>query len=208
MWFVHANLLIERLTSVRTVDPHWGEWLNSSADFNRNHNHINAAPKQASLRTTLRPPPCNPQDLSFHIQLLCSSYLVSYNPSNTSKLQDSIHHVGIPQAILRSESIDWFIGTRFSCGHVIRLLAHPFLPLPPVTCLSFWVFLCVGGRAYWRERGRGRRYASSYRAKWYDCEKTWPSINQAILSGSNYSSTTHIPPGLVHILFWDNNKNF
>ncbi len=49
MWFVHANLPIERLSSVRTVDPHWGEWHNSSADFNPNHNHVNAAPnKQAS----------------------------------------------------------------------------------------------------------------------------------------------------------------
>ncbi len=55
MWFVHANLPIGRLTSVRTVDLHWGEWLNSSADFNPNHNHVNAAPTQASLQTTLRP---------------------------------------------------------------------------------------------------------------------------------------------------------
>ncbi len=45
MWFVHANLPIGRLTSVRTVDLHWGgEWLNSSADFNPNQNHVNAAP--------------------------------------------------------------------------------------------------------------------------------------------------------------------
>ncbi len=55
MWFVHANLPIGRLTSVRTVDLHWGEWLNSSADFNPNHNHVNAAPTQASLQTTSRP---------------------------------------------------------------------------------------------------------------------------------------------------------
>jgi hypothetical protein len=40
------------LTSVRTVDPHWGERLNSSADFNPNHN---ASPKQASLQTNSRP---------------------------------------------------------------------------------------------------------------------------------------------------------
>ncbi len=55
MWFVHANLPIGRLTSVRTVDLHWGEWLNSSADFNPNHNDVNAAPSQASLQTTSRP---------------------------------------------------------------------------------------------------------------------------------------------------------
>ncbi len=55
MWFVHANLPIGRLTSVRTVDPHWGEWLNSSVDFNPNHNHVNAAAKQVSLQITSRP---------------------------------------------------------------------------------------------------------------------------------------------------------
>ncbi len=39
-WLVSAVL--------RTVDPRWGEWLNSSADFNPNHNHVNAAPKLTS----------------------------------------------------------------------------------------------------------------------------------------------------------------
>ncbi len=37
------------------VDPHWGEWHNSSADVNPNHNHVNAALKQANLQTTSRP---------------------------------------------------------------------------------------------------------------------------------------------------------
>ncbi len=38
-----------RLSGVRTVDPHWGEWHNSSADCIPNHNYVNAAPdKQAS----------------------------------------------------------------------------------------------------------------------------------------------------------------
>jgi hypothetical protein len=32
-----------------------GEWHNSLADFNPNHNHGNADPKQASLQTTVRP---------------------------------------------------------------------------------------------------------------------------------------------------------
>jgi hypothetical protein len=47
--------LIGRLANVRTVDPHWGEWHDSSDDFNPNHNHVNAAPKQARLQTTSRP---------------------------------------------------------------------------------------------------------------------------------------------------------
>jgi hypothetical protein len=37
--------------SVRTVDPHWGKWHNSSANFNPNHN-VNSASKQASIQTT------------------------------------------------------------------------------------------------------------------------------------------------------------
>ncbi len=32
-----------------------GEWHSSAADINPNHNHVNAAPKQASLQTTSRP---------------------------------------------------------------------------------------------------------------------------------------------------------
>jgi hypothetical protein len=57
---VHANLPIGRLLSVRTVDSHWGEWHNSSADFNPNHHYVNAAPnKQASrlphVHTTMQP---------------------------------------------------------------------------------------------------------------------------------------------------------
>jgi hypothetical protein len=32
-----------------------GECHNSSVDINPNHNHVNAAPKQASLQTTSRP---------------------------------------------------------------------------------------------------------------------------------------------------------
>jgi hypothetical protein len=53
--FAHANLPIGRLTSVRIVDLHWEEWLNSFADFNPNHSHVNAAPKQACLQITSGP---------------------------------------------------------------------------------------------------------------------------------------------------------
>jgi hypothetical protein len=61
MRFFHANLPNGRLTSVRTIDPHWEKGLNSSADFNPNHNHVNVAQKQASLQTvhvytTMQPP--------------------------------------------------------------------------------------------------------------------------------------------------------
>jgi hypothetical protein len=40
---------------MRFVDPHWKEWHNFSAGFKPNHNHVNAAPKRASLHTTSRP---------------------------------------------------------------------------------------------------------------------------------------------------------
>ncbi len=74
-----------------------------------------------------------------------------------------------------TESIEWGL----SCGRMIRLLAHPLSPPSPESArwLSFSVFLCVAGWAYWRkrrgERGPGRE-AKSY-------EKAWPS--HTILSG-------------------------
>jgi hypothetical protein len=51
------------------------------------------------------------------------------------------------------------------------------LPLSPLSklSLSFSVFLCVAGSAYWREGGRG--------AELYDRNKAWGSINRSILSG-------------------------
>jgi hypothetical protein len=55
---------------------------------------------------------------------------------------------------------------------MIRLLANP---LPAESCLSFSVSLCVGDRAYIREREVGGD----------DGEKAWPSIYEyLILSGS------------------------
>jgi hypothetical protein len=52
----------------------------------------------------------------------------------------------------------------------------PF-PLLSASWLSFSVFLCVAGSAYWRERGElGGRGTESY-----DRKKAWPSINRSIL---------------------------
>ncbi len=51
--------------------------------------------------------------------------------------------------------------------------------LPSASCLSFSVFLCVAGRAYWRER----RVGGGDGAKSCDGEKAWSSINHSILSG-------------------------
>ncbi len=66
------------------------------------------------------------------------------------------------QTITRSLSVSWY--TREYC--VIYWGLQDFLrsydsaprpppssPLPSVRCLSFSVFLCVSGRAYWREGG-------------------------------------------------------
>ncbi len=46
----------------------------------------------------------------------------------------------------------WLVYRRsgFYCGRLIQLFAHH---LPWASCLSFSVFLCFAGRAYWRERG-------------------------------------------------------
>jgi hypothetical protein len=51
--------------------------------------------------------------------------------------------------------------------------------LPSASCLSFSVFLCVVGRAFWREKGGG----GGGRANPYDREKAWSSVNHSILSG-------------------------
>ncbi len=47
---------------------------------------------------------------------------------------------------------------------------HPLPPLSPASCFSFSVFLCVAGRAYWRE-GRGS----------YDDRRAWSSTYHSIL---------------------------
>ncbi len=55
----------------------------------------------------------------------------------------------------------------------------PFTPLSRQQgCLSFAVFLCVAGRAFWRERGIG----GGRRAKSFDREKAWSSVNYSILA--------------------------
>ncbi len=56
------------MTSVRTVDLQWGEWLYSSADFNPNHNHVNAAPKPPDHFTSTIP--CNPKSKVLYINVL------------------------------------------------------------------------------------------------------------------------------------------
>ncbi len=75
LYFIQPHLLVQRCNGttagqgylevnvickcksphLRTVNPHWVKWLDSSTDFNPNHNHVNAAPKQVSLQTTSRP---------------------------------------------------------------------------------------------------------------------------------------------------------
>ncbi len=70
---------------------------------------------------------------------------------------------------------------RLSFRRIICLLTPP----SSASCHSFSVFLCVAGRAYWREMWGG---TSSY-----DCEKAWSSINHSILSGAT-------PPLIWHSL--------
>ncbi len=46
-----------------------------SDDFNLNHYHVNAAPNQASFKTTSRPlstPPCNPQAELLYVKSKCT----------------------------------------------------------------------------------------------------------------------------------------
>ncbi len=53
------------------------------------------------------------------------------------------------------ESIEWFTEDKaFSPSYDSDPLP-PLLPLPSSSCLSFSVFLCAFGQAYWWERGGG-----------------------------------------------------
>ncbi len=78
------------------------------------------------------------------------------------------------------ESIEWFIEYQGFLA-VVRLSPSrpPYPPLPSASSLSFSGFLCVAGRANWRERcgvGGGRG------AKSYNHEEAWLFLNFSILS--------------------------
>ncbi len=68
------------------------------------------------------------------------------------------------------------------------LATRTFFPsLLSASCLSFSVFLCVAGRACWRERGGGGEGVP----KSYDSEKDWSSINHSILYGLDPGAKSH-----------------
>ncbi len=79
------------------------------------------------------------------------------------------------------ERTEWFIEGRAFCGRMIR--RHPNPPLRSASFLSFSVFLCVVGRAYWRERGAGRGW-------------TWSRIIQLQESLALYNRS------IVYTLWW------
>ncbi len=60
--------------------------------------------------------------------------------------------------------------TRLSRCRMIWLLPKPLPPLPSARCLLFSVFMCVSGRAYWWNAGKGVGGAKSY-----DGENDWSS---------------------------------
>jgi len=55
--------------------------------------------------------------------------------------------------ILRHRVLNGLQRTLLFCSCMIRLLSR--IPHYPVSKLSLLVFLCVAGRAFWRERGKG-----------------------------------------------------
>jgi hypothetical protein len=89
---------------------------------------------------------------------------------------------------LYTESTGWFIESQVfsqsydSAPHPARYL------LKTASCFSFWVFLCVVGRAYWRERGGGCGRGG---AESHDPRKAWSSVNLSILSGNVIAASWH-----------------
>ncbi len=85
--------------------------------------------------------------------------------------------------VVGAESIKSFIeGQAFLRLFDLALPLPPPSPVPSASCPSLSVFLCVADRAYCWERG-GRRWG---RARSYDHEKAWSSINHSVLSGWGY----------------------
>jgi hypothetical protein len=95
--------------------------------------------------------------------------------------------------ILSREYLMYYRGPGFSCHRTLWL----FPPATP-SCLSFSVFLCVAGRAYWRERGEGREKEPNHSPT----RKPRPllSINCSLLQSLLYKGQTvlccHIKVGI------------
>jgi hypothetical protein len=91
-----------------------------------------------------------------YFSLVCSYSLISPPPA--------------PSKGLQTEKIEWFIEDQ-AFSPLYALTPSPLLSndLPSASCLSFSVFLCVAGRAYWREGGGAGA-------------KVLSSINHSILS--------------------------
>ncbi len=79
------------------------------------------------------------------------------------------------------ESIEWFIeGQAFLRTYYMAQRPPPSPPFPSASCLSFSIFLCIAGPAYWRERGSGWAWSriilpqeslalyTSFNTLWYD----------------------------------------
>ncbi len=86
-------------------------------------------------------------------------------------------------------------------SRVIWLLPHPLPLLPSVSCLAFSVSLCFGGRAYWQERGGGRR-GRSQSVRRRESLVLYKSFNTLCI---RLCSVANIP--LLYALFWSSKNH-
>ncbi len=66
-----------------------------------------------------------------------------------------LYHASQQVLMEEPESIAWFIEDKAFLRSYNSAPRPPFPPLQQANCLSFAVFLCVDGQAYWRESGGG-----------------------------------------------------
>ncbi len=97
-------------------------------------------------------------------------------------------------------SFKWFYlpSLRVGRGGGRHPVAHPYTTSTPfpASCLSFSVFLCVVGRAYWQERGQGRRWGRSQilrrRGSWKIIQYSLSQTIHTYSSGRGESYFTYI----------------
>ncbi len=125
------------------------------------------------------PPPLPVSSFCLRLFCLLLPCLSFYLPSSPNHLFTFSHLILASPTFLPSslssplmlppqeKSIEWFIGPGFLAGgRMIRLHAHPFLPLSRQQLFSISQSSCVSRSAYWGERGWARSRIIRQQESW------------------------------------------